>query len=398
MYNKSFNKVISLVAAVMLWIYVIGQINPATERKIEKIPINFINENIIDEEGLSVSRISHKYVDVVLEGKRSEINSISKSDIKVTANLKEAKRGNNNITLSIKTNKRVDVKQMTPESIGIKLEEKVTEAKSVKISYRGKFPKNKEPGETYINPRNIQVSGAKSYVNRVHHVEASVDVDKIKDTAKEIEAKVVPVDKNDNKVDMVGLSQNTVRVVAKMMEIKTVPLKVQTVGEIRGSLQLDKIKVPKKITIKGNSDVIKDIKEIIAKTVDISGVKKTTRIPVDANLPYSVALADESKNLEIQVILKKKSKGEITFNSSDIELRGLATGYTASVTQNTITAKITGNDKNLKNVGKSNIKLYVDLTDLKEGTHKVAIQGNYELNLDKVSFTPERVEVTIRKE
>ena len=78
MYNKSFNKVISLVAAVMLWIYVIGQINPATERKIEKIPINFINENIIDEEGLSVSRISHKYVDVVLEGKRSEINSISK--------------------------------------------------------------------------------------------------------------------------------------------------------------------------------------------------------------------------------------------------------------------------------------------------------------------------------
>ena len=110
MYNKSFNKVISLVAAVMLWIYVIGQINPATERKIEKIPINFINENIIDEEGLSVSRISHKYVDVVLEGKRSEINSISKSDIKVTANLKEAKRGNNNITLSIKTNKRVDVK------------------------------------------------------------------------------------------------------------------------------------------------------------------------------------------------------------------------------------------------------------------------------------------------
>ena len=229
-------------------------------------------------------------------------------------------------------------------------------------------------------------------------MEASVDVDKIKDTAKEIEAKVVPVDKNDNKVDMVGLSQNTVRVVAKMMEIKTVPLKVQTVGEIRGSLQLDKIKVPKKITIKGNSDVIKDIKEIIAKTVDISGVKKTTRIPVDANLPYGVALADESKNLEIQVILKKKSKGEITFNSSDIELRGLATGYTASVTQNTITAKITGNDKNLKNIGKSNIKLYVDLTDLKEGTHKVAIQGNYELNLDKVSFTPEKVEVTIRKE
>ena len=42
MYNKSFNKVISLVAAVMLWIYVIGQINPATERKIEKIPINLI--------------------------------------------------------------------------------------------------------------------------------------------------------------------------------------------------------------------------------------------------------------------------------------------------------------------------------------------------------------------
>ena len=42
-------------------------------------------------------------------------------------------------------------------------------------------------------------------------------------TAQWQEAKVVPVDKNDNKVDMVGLSQNTVRVVAKMMEIKTVP-------------------------------------------------------------------------------------------------------------------------------------------------------------------------------
>lgn len=398
MYNKNFNKGISLVVAIMLWIYVVGQINPSTERTIERVPIKYTNEYKINDEGLSLNNVKQEYVDVTIKGKRSEVNSVTQSDIKATGDLKSAKKGTNSIAISVKTSKNVEIKEFSPETVTVEVEDRITESKPVQIKYQGEFPKNKEPGETYISPKNVQVSGSVSRVKSVSAVRAYVDVDKIKKNGERIETKLTPVDKFGKKVSLVGLSSEKVVVVAKMMETKKVNLKVRTVGEVGGSLQLDKIRVPDKIKIKGDTDTVKRIKEISADAINLSNITETTTIPLNLNLPYGVSLADESEDLEAKVILKKKSNGELSFDSSDITINGLTRGYGVSVKQIEITAKVTGKDKVLENLDKGKIHLYINLYGLKEGTHKVKINENHDLDVDSISFSPKEIKVTVRKE
>ena len=53
--NKSVLRIISLVAAVLLWFYVMGEVDPEKKAKINNIPVYFTNMDELAEEGLAVT-------------------------------------------------------------------------------------------------------------------------------------------------------------------------------------------------------------------------------------------------------------------------------------------------------------------------------------------------------
>lgn len=398
MYNKNINKAISLIVAIMLWVYVVGQINPTTERTVAKVPVKLLNEGYINDSGLSIRDVDKEYVDITVKGKRSEVNSISKSDIKVSADLKDVKVGYNNVAVNVKGPKQIDIKQVNPEDIKVYVDKTVTKTKPVKVKYVGKIPRNKEPGETYTEYKFVQVSGASSRVDKVSYLSASVNADKIGDKPKRVEAKLIPVDRNGNTVHRVFLSRKSIHLDVKMMMKKTVPLVIDTKGEVDSKMRLEKVEAPKNITIKGDENILKDIREVKSKPINISGIKKTTEIPIEVILPYGVALSASNENPQIKVILQDKASRELVFRTSDVDIISLAAGYKATVTQAEIKAKLIGKDNVLENVGKSDLKLFIDLSGLNAGKHKVKIRETHNKDFDDIVFSPKSVEVTIRKD
>ena len=87
--SKHFLKVISVVIAFLLWLYVIQVENPTFHVSIRGIPVRFENENILTERGLVVTSRSEDSVTIRVEGKRQSVSSLDKDSVVISVDLKE---------------------------------------------------------------------------------------------------------------------------------------------------------------------------------------------------------------------------------------------------------------------------------------------------------------------
>lgn len=258
--------------------------------------------------------------------------------------------------------------------------------------------KNREPGNVRTDPDNVNVYGAKSIVNKIENIQVSVPRSSIKSDDTTVTAKAVPVDSSGKKVESVWLSTKKISVTASMMETKEVDLDVKTTGSVSDGMQLEEIKLPQKVTIRGTQDTLAGITGVQGEQIDISGLKKTTTIPIELSLPYGIELASESEDISASVILKELASVSFDVQTAAIDKNGLEKGYTASITENTISITAKGTDDQMEVFSTDDIVCSVDLKNLDEGTHEVAVKVRTNDKIHSVVATPEKVKVNISKE
>ena len=66
--NKKLNMIISLLIAISLWAFVIGEVNPEASRSYRDIPIRFVNQETLEQSDLAVYTVSQRTVNVTLRG------------------------------------------------------------------------------------------------------------------------------------------------------------------------------------------------------------------------------------------------------------------------------------------------------------------------------------------
>ena len=76
--NKTVLKIVSLVIAIFLWIYVMGEVDPETKVKVYGIEVNYINTELLAENGLAVAEDEPVTINATIEGKRSDVNKAKK--------------------------------------------------------------------------------------------------------------------------------------------------------------------------------------------------------------------------------------------------------------------------------------------------------------------------------
>ena len=91
--NDRINMILALLIAIGLWVYVVGVENPEKDIQIKDVPITFINEETLEENGLTMLSVSDSFVDVQVTGVRSDLKNVDKSDIKITADLEGYNEG-----------------------------------------------------------------------------------------------------------------------------------------------------------------------------------------------------------------------------------------------------------------------------------------------------------------
>jgi len=93
--NKKFQLIISVLIAIALWLYVVGEVDPTITATINDIKVEKVGEDELEELGLKSKLTGPKTVNIVITGSRSEINEAKKSEIRAVVDVSNCEYGEN---------------------------------------------------------------------------------------------------------------------------------------------------------------------------------------------------------------------------------------------------------------------------------------------------------------
>lgn len=395
--NKNFTKLLSLVLAMFLWVYVVAVENPPTKVKIPSVPIKLVNVESLNQRGLAISSDEDYYMDIVIEGTRSDVLKISANDIIATADVFGYGVGENYIPVTVTLPDSVSVADQKTTRLTINIEELVSVYKPVNVVFNGKLDPKFEPTVFSITPEEVEVKGAKSKVASVKSVNAAIDVSKLTTKSQVFTTDLSTVDAKGQSVNNIKLSSDTADVEAAVYQIKEVPLEVEVSGEVAKAYQVTNMNVPQKVKIKGLKEDLEKISKVTADPIDISKVNATTEIPISVKLPKGIMLAQDSEKAAVSIDIKGISVKEFEVPSSSITPLGLGEKLSLVINTQSVNVKVSGKEADVEKLTAEDIGLSIDLTGLGAGIYTIPLKIEKEDGVSEILATPSEIHITINE-
>ncbi|MDR0885151.1 MAG: hypothetical protein LBN22_02095 [Clostridiales Family XIII bacterium] len=307
--NNKFNIIISVVAAIVIWGYVVLAVNPSTTKTLSNIPIEISGIDDLTNRGLVIASMDTETVTVVAEGTRSDIYEITPMEILAKIDVTGYPQGRNEISLTTTAPDKINIEDTRPEKLSVTIEKLYKDTKPVEVSYKGTMPSGMEPGNVEVLPKNIEIGGTKDAVERVNSVR--VDVQVKDDGEAEEHAEVYPVayDSLGKQVLGISFSQETVAVNFKLMYLKEVDLSVKTKGTPDTGLKVASVDAPNTIWLKStDKNALNDLDKFISpEDLDVTGLNEKKEFVLKFNLPSGVYIAKSSSGIKATVDFEKDS-------------------------------------------------------------------------------------------
>lgn len=391
-------KLLSFFIAVFLWFYVIGEVNPTVTQTVENVPVELLNVNTLEQRELAVQGGDNFSVDIVIEGRRGDLNRLDKDEIKASADIFGYEKGNNYVPVQVEVPENISLKKIKTPKIEITLEELVSVYKGISIKFKGKTKHGTEPGQVDISPAEVEIKGAKTEVDSVEAVQAEINASEITDDLRTFTAEPVAINRNSDPVYNVGLSAESVEVEMILYHTKTVPLKVDIQGKVPKEYELEDISVPDEITIKGTKAALEKISSVTAEPVDLGKVTASTTIELNPKLPEGVEIASGSQNRGVDVRIRGVSAKTLKLSTGNCIFNHLGKNLNANVNTGEISITFTGNEQLIEAAEAGDFTLSVDLKGLKEGMHAVEAKVTSNKKFNSIKIKPKTLEVTIKAE
>ena len=386
--NNSKIKIISLLSAIVVWMYVMAIVDPEETKLFENIPVTITNKNELNEKDLIIYPEKDLTTNIYVTGKLSNLKKITKDDIDVYGQIDNPIEGSNEIYLKVSTSQRVNYDFKNPVMI-VTLEKIINEEKNIKVDITGSGKNNIDNILLEDNIDKVSVFGPRSLVNEVKRVVGTIDVNgKLNDVSQSI--KLEPVDANGKVVEGVELEINSVNAHITLLTQKTVPITLKLSDNSESDINYTMSQ--NTVTIKGKKDIVDSINNIETQPVNLSeilsGISKDVYLQVPSGVTIDAKYITIKRNSEDDIL------AEYTYIAQDVEIR--------NNTENIDKSKI-NIPKNIKvsieylqsigSINKDDIKLYIDLNEvsLKDNTCKIKYESTYEIK--KISIDPDTVTI-----
>jgi len=288
--NNIKTKIISLLTAIALWLYVIAVVDPDEKKVIENIPITITNANEVLKDDFVIYPKEDFKTDITVQGKLSEIQKLNKNNVHIYGELINPVEGQNIVNLRTNISNRVS-RELKDNTFVVDLEKKISKTVELTVDVPPAMKDSVEEVDPEV--KEIEVSGPRSLVNKVDKAVAVLNYneERDKDEAR-MELKVKAVDKDNKAVD-VELSQKTVKVDVKYTVEKLVPVKLNYDGE---EFNVNEFTVtPEKLTVRGRADLVNGLEYIYTERLGDKELKD-----------------DEGKKVKIEIPENTRIKGDIS--------------------------------------------------------------------------------------
>lgn len=386
--NNSKIKIISLLSAMVLWMYVMAIVDPEETKLFENIPVTITNKNELNERDLVIYPEQDLTTNIYVTGKLSNLKKVTKDDINVYGQINNPLEGNNEIYLKVSTSQRVNYDFKNPVMI-VTLEKIISEDKSIKVDITGSGKNNVDNIILQDNIDKVSVSGPRSLVNKVKRVVGTVKVNgELNDFSQSI--KLEPVDAKGKVVEGIELEKDSVNVNITLLTQKTVPitLKLSDNGEPGVNYTMSQ----NTVTIKGKKDIVDSINNIETQPVKLSEILPGTSKDIYLQVPSGITI--ETKYITINKNSEENTLEEYTYTAKDIEIRNNTENIDKSKIKipNSINVSIEYLQSE-GSINKDDIKLYIDLNEvsLEDNTCKIKYESIYEI--EKINIDPDTVTI-----
>lgn len=176
-------KIISLVFAVVLWFFVMG------EQKQEvgfSVPLRLVNI----PDGLMLANEVPNLIDVRISGPRTLLMNLSPQDIGISVDLGDLKPG---LTSFKRLDERLNipsalrVTRLSPSFVDVKLERVREKTIPIKVVTEGDLPEGYTLVKIEYTPKNLVITGAESELKRINEVSTeAVSLDNVRESFTEM--------------------------------------------------------------------------------------------------------------------------------------------------------------------------------------------------------------------
>lgn len=391
--NTSFNKllnrphfliVISLVFAVVCFLLIDSKVISLVENEaeiIKNVPVNLI----YNEEAYVVENVPDT-IDITIAGRKSDIYLAKQlGEFAVELDLsKYTEEGTYKVYFTY--SKSIDSVDyiLDPSYLTVTIKDKVSEVHSVDYDLvsTDDLDKKLSVDSVTLDSSEIIVKGSQDTLDEISSIKALVSVSSEDYTeAGTYEMTNIPLvayNKKGEIIDNIEIVPQTLTGTLVLKSYKsTVPLSVSTTGELLNG------KAIASITINNNANYSLDIYG------EETEIKEITSVPVTINVDglgaetvknYKVTISKPSgvRYMSIKDVTITATFGDEEQKSvevTNIENKYLADGYSANIISSDKTIiQVKGVQSNINKIEAGNIKAYVDLSGLGEGTHEVAVK------------------------
>lgn len=370
-------KVSAVIIAIILWSFVMDDVDPEREREIKNVPVTFINVSSLERQGLVIMEPQEVTVDVKLVGRKSDLDGFDQENILAQVDLSGYSEGQVRVGLNVGITGQassVRVASYQPREVLFTLDTMVTREYPVSIVTVGELDEGYLLDTIDTSAYNISLTGPRTWMNEVHRVLVHVDLEG-RTSSTTTNFAVTVVDDEGNEVRGIEREPSMVNLNIPILRSTTLPIELQTSGELPENFQMSNLKIePSEVKIKGSSDIL-NLTKIDTEVIDVNSFLESSSQEVELVLPRGVQLVDPDTTITISYDIEETIQESLEFTIEEI-IRNLAEGLSVDEESSAqlINVNISGDRATIEDIEKADISLVLDLNELEAGTHEIEVR------------------------
>lgn len=291
-------KILAFIVAVMLWLYVMNDQNPAIEGNYT-VPVTI--ENAPD--GYQV-HASADTATIRVRGPRSLFVAADRSEFRARLNLADFTEGERSYAVEATVPYGFELVNMAPDQITVTLDRMVQKTFKAELTLSGTPANGYTVDQIAQASETATVQGPRSLVDRVVHVAAHISLSgQTSDVS--LSPSLHAIDSEGREISGVVIVPEAANVTIKLargLSRKVVEVQARPRSDLAPPLKVESITVqPARIEIAGAEDVIRKITSIGTEEFSLSDVTESGTRQVRLRLPEGVTVTDPNVTVEIKV-------------------------------------------------------------------------------------------------
>lgn len=382
-------KLISGLAAIVIWLYVVDVQNPEIEKTIRGVNVSFINQQTIAEFGLSVVDGQNQTVDVRIKGRTRDVAGINNDNVKAVADLTGFNRtGEFSIPVQVQLPvEGLQIIDKKPYNIPVKLDKLIQMQKAVIVNYQGSPRESYSVLQAQVTPNNVTLKGPASILNTIDSLRVDINLaGQDKDIVTKQKYKIY--NKNGEEIVNNSIEKDVeiVEIVCPIIQTKTVSI----IPEFTGTLPNKEIAIaktevlPSVVKISSRSQGIDKITSISTQPINLSTIEDTTELDVSIRIPSGVQLAEQVSSVKVRINIEKQVSRTITVSVQDINIINVPEDFSYRLLTKSLDVVVKGIQSKVDAIKAADLHASIDMKNAAEGQHDLPVNFTTNSGVDIV--------------